>query len=79
MLLNSTYLLFNEKYYDQLELEVATGSPLSPTVADLFIESFEHQALLTTQYKPSGFFRFVDDTFVIGHLGIEKMNYFVTF
>lgn len=43
--LSSTCFLFNGKYYDPLE-GVAMGSPLSPVVADLFMENFEQQVLL---------------------------------
>lgn len=65
--LASIYFLFNGKYYDQLEV-AAMGSPLLPAVVDLLLEE--------RQFKPSCFFQFVDDTFVIWPPGTEKLNDF---
>ena len=41
------------------------GSPLSPIVANIYMEYFERKALETTPHPPSLCKRFVDDTFVI--------------
>ena len=42
------------------------GSPLSPVLADLFME-FEQTALLSADLKPSIWLRYVDDSFVWPH------------
>ena len=42
----------------------AMGSPLSPLIANIFMEEFEVKALSSTP-PPSLWLRFVDDTFVI--------------
>ena len=41
------------------------GSPMSPTVANLYIESFEHRRLTSAVNPPRLWKRYVDDTFVI--------------
>ena len=41
------------------------GSPISPIVANLYMEAFEVQALNTVPYPTSLWRRFVDDTFVV--------------
>ena len=41
------------------------GSPISPLIANIFMEEFEVQALSSFPHPPSLWLRFVDDTFVI--------------
>ena len=38
------------------------GSPVSAVIANLYMESFEEQAITTTSYKPRIWKRYVDDT-----------------
>ena len=42
--LRSTYFVFQGKYYEQLE-GAAMGSPLSPIIANFYMEEFETKAL----------------------------------
>ena len=63
--LTHTYFLFQGKYYEQVQ-GAAMGSPISPLIANIFMEEFEVQALLSSfPHTPSLWLRFVDDTFVI--------------
>ena len=61
--LNNTYFLFQGKYYEQVQ-DAATGSPIRPLIANIFMEGSEVKALSSTPSPPL-WLRFVDDTFVI--------------
>ncbi len=65
--LTTTYFLFDGEFYTQTE-GAAMGSPVSPLVANLFMEDFEERALSSYPHPPRFWGRYVDDTFVI----IEK-------
>ena len=62
--LRSTYFTYRGKFYEQLE-GATMGSPISPIVANLYMENFEMRALQSSPNPPSVWKRFVDDTFVI--------------
>ena len=61
--LTNTYFLFQGKYYEQVQ-GAAMGPPISPLLANIFMEEFQVKALSSTP-TPSLWLRFVDDTFVI--------------
>ena len=60
----STFFTFQGMYYNQVN-GAAMGSPLSPVVANLFIEDFKTRALNSSPNPPRIWLMFVDDTFVI--------------
>ncbi|XP_068699268.1 uncharacterized protein [Montipora foliosa] len=62
--LRSTYFQYNGSIYEQLE-GAAMGGPVSAVIANLYMESFEQQAITTSAYKPRIWKRYVDDTFTI--------------
>ena len=62
--LRSTYFTYQGKYFEQVE-GAAMGSPISPIVANLYMENFEVRALSTSPNPPLMWKRFVDDTFVV--------------
>ena len=61
--LTNTYFLLQDRYSEQVQ-GAAMGSPISPLIANIFMEEFEVKVLSTCPH-PSLWLRFVDDTFVI--------------
>ena len=49
--LNSTYFMFQGKYYEQLE-RAGMGSPISPIVANLYMENYEVEAIRSAPHPP---------------------------
>ncbi|CAG9569802.1 unnamed protein product [Danaus chrysippus] len=62
--LTSGYLMWKDEFYIQVD-GVAMGSPVSPVVADIFMEDFEVRALSSPTIRPLIYKRYVDDTFTI--------------
>ena len=62
--LHTTYFVHDGVIYSQIE-GAAMGSPVSPIVANLFMEWFESHAIETFIYELKLWRRYVDDTMVI--------------
>ena len=71
--LKNTYFSFLDQFYQKVE-GAAIGSPVSPIVANIYMEYLEQKALSTAP-NPSRFWHiFVDDTFVI-HMEDNKQGF----
>jgi hypothetical protein len=74
--LRSTFFSYQGEFYEQT-CGVAMGSPLSPIVANLFMENFEKRALDSFPLKPLRWKRYVDDTNVLWPHGKEELQNFL--
>ena len=68
--LKNTYFSFQDQFFEHVE-GATMGSPVSPIVANLYMEYLEQKALST---PPRFWCRFVDDTFVI-HKEVTKQDF----
>ena len=71
--LKNTYFSFQDQFYEQVEC-AAMVSPVSPIVANLYIEYLEQKAVSTGPHPPRFWHRFMDDTFVI-HKEVNKQDF----
>ena len=71
--LKNTYLSFQDQFFEQVE-GAAMGFPVSPIVANLYMEHLEQKALSTAPHPPRFWCRYVDDTFVI-HKEVNKKDF----
>ena len=62
--MKTTYFQFQGSFFEQLQ-GAAMGSPISPIVANLFMEDFEIKATNSAVDPPRIWKRFMDDTFVV--------------
>ena len=53
------------------------GSPLSPVIANFYMEDFETKAISLATHKPTFWYRYADDTFVIWPHGKDKLKEFL--
>jgi hypothetical protein len=71
--LTNSFFTFNRQFYGQID-RVAMGSPLSPVIANFYMEDYEKEVLQSVPRKPHCWFCYVVDTFVIWLNGQEKQR-----
>jgi hypothetical protein len=74
--LTTTYFKFNDRIYEQTN-GVAMGSPLSPIIAEIFMEHLENQLLESSPFKPTMCVRYVDDVFLAWPHGEMELHNFL--
>ena len=65
---------FNNKYYLQTD-GTAMGTKMAPAYAINFIESVENSFLSSFSHKPTVYYRYIDDIYVIWHGQIQTIFY----
>ena len=53
------------------------GYPLSPIIANIYMEHFEMKSINSFPFTPDEWKRYVDDIFAKWHHGIEKLHEFL--
>jgi aromatic ring-cleaving dioxygenase len=74
--LTQCFFLFNGEFYKQID-GVAMGSPISPAIANYYMKFFEEKCLATSTFRPSIWWRYVDDIFAVWPHGKEKLDIFL--
>nr|XP_060609685.1 uncharacterized protein LOC132761116 [Anolis sagrei ordinatus]XP_060609686.1 uncharacterized protein LOC132761116 [Anolis sagrei ordinatus]XP_060610145.1 uncharacterized protein LOC132761359 [Anolis sagrei ordinatus]XP_060610146.1 uncharacterized protein LOC132761359 [Anolis sagrei ordinatus]XP_060610703.1 uncharacterized protein LOC132761651 [Anolis sagrei ordinatus]XP_060610704.1 uncharacterized protein LOC132761651 [Anolis sagrei ordinatus]XP_060615565.1 uncharacterized protein LOC13276 len=69
IILEKNFFKFDQKYYFQIQ-GVAMGSPVAPSIANLFMDNLENNIILNRAYNPVAgsiikYCRFIDDIFII--------------
>jgi hypothetical protein len=70
------YFLYNSAFYNQTD-SVAMSLPLAPVIANYYMEHFKQPAISTVSRKPTHWYRYVDDTFVVWPHGEEELHNFL--
>lgn len=73
--LTSTFFCFEGEFFEQT-CGVTMGSPLSPIVANFFMEDFKAKASVSARLLPRLWKRYVEDTNVIWSHGQEELDVF---
>ncbi len=76
--LSTTCFQWRDDFYEQTS-GAAMGSPLSPVLANIFMEHFEQNALANSALVPKLWKRYVDDIFAVWSHGKEHLSKFLSY
>jgi hypothetical protein len=76
LVLENNYFQFDDDFYLQ-KMGTAMGSPMAPAYASLFMGKLEKDFLKICEHKPTLWFRFLDDIFMIWDHSLEKLELFI--
>ena len=76
--LRSTFFRWRNNFYEQVS-GAAMGSPISPAVANIYMEHLETVAIKNAEHKPKIWLRYIDDTFIIWTHGRQKLEDFLKY
>jgi hypothetical protein len=62
--LTTMYFLYNSAFYNHTD-SIAMGSPLTPVIANYYMEHFKQLAIIMVSRKPTHWYRYMDNTFVV--------------
>ena len=74
--LDMKYFVYDSKLYSQ-DQGLAMGSPLSPVLANLYMENLEQKIMEGFESPPKVWWRYVDDTFVI--IRCDRVEHFLLY
>ena len=78
LVLTSNDLTFNGKIYLHKQ-GTAMGTRMAPNYAIIFMHSIEKEILKNAKLKPRIWHHFIDDVFIIGTYGKEKLEEFLNY
>ena len=78
MILTMNNFSFNDNHYLQIH-GTAMGTKMAPSFANLFLGTFEANALKNAPFNPHTWFRYIDDIFMIWTEGLDNLKIFIDY
>ena len=76
--LHNTNFVFNGEHFLQVG-GTSMGTPCAPSVANIFLDKEETKFIKAAKYKPSNYYRFIDDIWFIWTHGETKLHEFLQY